>query len=124
MCAKAFRAFGVVTIFVDCIVFSVATGGRLTSYSLEGRLKMTLAYFVVGIIGLGLIYLRKWAAAYFSLFLFYFGVWFAWSAIKGIADMPFPFNLIWLCEGISLMLPLAFTIHFWPQLSWRGKGFF
>jgi len=82
---------------------------------------MYVALFAVLIVGLGLVGLRKWAAIYFSAPLFMLGVWIALSAIEQVS---FPWNLFWIGEGISLMLPALVTVWLWPQLSWRGKWFF
>ena len=75
----------------------------------------------VTVVGIGLLFLRRWAAIYFSVPLFCFGLWLAVSSIEPI---PFPWNLLYMTEGVSLMLPLIVTIRVWPQLSWRGKWFF
>ena len=82
---------------------------------------MLVAFLVVTTVGTGLLFLRKWAAIYFSLPLFFLGVWLAWSSIEQVS---FPFNLLCMCEGISLMLPLVVTILIWPQLTGGGRWFF
>jgi hypothetical protein len=75
----------------------------------------------VTLVGFGLLFLRKWAAIYFSVPLFCFG---AWLALTSIEPIPFPFNLCYMCLGVSLMLPLIVTVRVWSQLSWGGKWFF
>lgn len=80
-----------------------------------------IQFLVVGTVGTGLLFLRKWAAIYFSIGMISYGLWFTWTAI---VDVRFPFNLIWMCEGISFMLPLFVTIRVWRQLTWGGKWFF
>jgi hypothetical protein len=87
-----------------------------------GQESRTLVVIGFGIlIGVGLLRLRKWAAIYFSVPLFCYGLWLALSSIEPI---PFPWNLFYVCEGISLMLPLIVTVRVWSQLSWGGKWFF
>jgi hypothetical protein len=98
MRANYFKWFGVVTLLLDLVSFIAVT-----------------------MVGFGLLFLRKWAAIYFSLPLFLFGVWFFWTSI---GQVPFPYNLLCMCEGISLMLPLIVTVRMWPELTWGGKWFF
>jgi hypothetical protein len=69
---------------------------------------------------MGLLCLRKWAALYFSIPLFCFGLWLFVTSIERIR---FPWNLLYMAEGVSLTLPLMVTIRVWSQLSW-GKRFF
>ena len=77
-------------------------------------------FVVVGfaiVVGVGLLDLRKWAALYFSVPLFWVGLRWALSAVEQIA---FPWNLFWMAHGVSLMLPLYVTIRVWSRLSWGG----
>jgi len=122
MAANSFRAFGVLTLSLDLVLFIVASDALSTIHSSPQEAVRSLVVFVaVTIVGIGLLFLRKWAAIYFSLPLFVLGGWLAWSSIERVC---FPFNLLWMCEGITLMLPLIVTIRIWPQLSWGGKWFF
>ena len=72
------------------------------------------------LVGLGLIFMRKWAALYFSLPLFVYGIMEAFCSIK---QVTFPYNLLMMMHGISLTLPLVVTIRIWKQLTW-GRRFF
>jgi len=123
MSVRAFKAFGVLTISLDLLMFGSGLGQtllRLHSDTSE-LFRTVLVFFVLLIIGSGLLYLRKWAALYFSLPLFCIGVLMAWSSIETI---PFPLNLVWMCEGVSLMLPALVTVRMWSELVWQGKWFF
>jgi hypothetical protein len=61
-------------------------------------------------IGFGLALERKWAALYFSVPLFVFGVHKAFISIYNIA---FPLNLLGRLLGLPLTLPLFVTICHW-----------
>ena len=71
-------------------------------------------------VGFGLALLRKWAALYFSIALFWFGIRLVVSSTYGVM---FPRNLLAMLFGFSLMLPLIVTIRIWKQLTW-GRRFF
>ena len=75
---------------------------------------------MMGLIGCGLIFLRKWAALYFSLPLFAYGISEAFLAIE---QVTFPFNLLVMLHGLSLTLPLLVMIRVWKHLTW-GRRFF
>jgi hypothetical protein len=74
----------------------------------------------VEVLGFGLAFLRKWAALYFSITLFCFGIRQAFTSIYEVA---FPLNLLAMLLGVSLMLPLVVTIRIWKDLTW-GRRFF
>jgi hypothetical protein len=74
----------------------------------------------IGIVGMGLLFLRKWAALYFSVPLFWFGIQ---EAFTSIYEISFPLNLLAILHGISLTLPLIITIRVWRQLTWGGRFF-
>jgi hypothetical protein len=74
----------------------------------------------VEVVGFGLAYLRKWAALYFSIPLFCFGIRLVFVSTYAVV---FPLNLIAMLLGVSLMLPLIVTIRLWKQLTW-GRRFF
>jgi hypothetical protein len=120
--ANSFRAFGVLTLFLDLAIFCAALDALSTIYLNRQRtMRMLVAFLVVTIVGIGLLFLRRWAAIYFSFPLFVLGIS---VALGSISQVCFPFNLLWMCEGISLMLPLIVTIRLWPQLSSGGKWYF
>lgn len=84
-------------------------------------MKMLVAFGFATVVGTGLVFLRRWAAIYFSVPLFYYGVR---TALGSVEQFAFPVNLFWMCEGVALMLPLVVTIRVWPLLSSGGKWFF
>ncbi|HEU4509666.1 MAG TPA: hypothetical protein VFR78_15580 [Pyrinomonadaceae bacterium] len=106
-----FKAYGVLTLFLSPGAFAMSDNdfGRMVLFA------------AVVLLGSGLIFLRKWAALYFSVPLFYYGVLIV---LEAIPEIPFPYNLLGMAYGASLMFPLIVTILIWRQLVWRGKWFF
>ena len=106
-----FRAYGVLTLLLSPGAFSMSDNdlGRFTLFA------------AVIVIGWGLIFLRKWAALYFSVPLFFYG---ALVVLEAIREIPFPYNLLGMAYGASFMLPLVVTIRIWPRLVWGGRWFF
>lgn len=122
MKANYFRSFGVLTLLLDLVLFGFIVDGFSTITSRLGpSIRMFVSLIAVTMVGLGLLFLRKWAAIYFSLPLFLFGTWLFWTSIE---QVTFPQNLLYMCEGLSLMLPLVITARIWPELTWGGKWFF
>jgi hypothetical protein len=66
------------------------------------------------LVSFGLMFMRKWAALYFSLPLFMYGIDQAFSSIEAVS---FPFNLLLMLHGLSLTLPLVVTIRIWKNLT-------
>ena len=122
MKANYFRSFGILTLLLDLVLFGFIVDGFSTIASRPGQsVRMFVSLMAVTMVGLGLLFLRKWAAIYFSLPLFLFGIWLFWTSIE---QFTFPHNLLYMCEGLSLMLPLVITARIWPELTWGGKWFF
>jgi hypothetical protein len=118
-----FKAFGIVVLLIDLPLLTAAIA-EISFYSKipsPSHIRWTVAVGFAWFVGLGLLGLRKWAALYFSIPLFCFGLWLALTSIEPIR---FPWNLFYMAEGVSLMMPLAITIRLWSRLSWGGKWFF
>ena len=120
MSAESFKAFGFLVIYLAALGFTTGLSEILwnTSSSSSQQIKMSVAFLAALIVGFGLIGLRKWAAIYFSVPLLCIGLWVCWTSIEPV---PFPWNLFYMLEGVSLMLPAVVTIRLWPYLSWGGK---
>ena len=117
MSRNYFRAFGALTLLLNPTVFAHTLDLRLTqTQSLRGLVLMS----AVEVVGFGLAFLRKWAALYFSIPLFCFGLR---QAFVSIYEVAFPLNLLAMLYGVSLTLPLIVTIRIWKQLTW-GTRFF
>lgn len=123
MSAKSFTAFGFLVVSLDVLVFGTELSQIVARSRLNAapQLKTLIAFLAVFIVGIGLIGLRRWAAIYFSVPLLCIGLWFFWISIEQVS---FPWNLICMLEGVSLMLPAVVTIRLWPHLSWGSKWFF
>ena len=117
MSRNYFRAFGALTLLVNPAIFADVFSGTLTRPQLVRSLFLMAA---VEILGFGLAFLRKWAALYFAIPLFYFGLRLA---LTSIYEVVFPLNLFGMINGVSLMLPLVITIRIWKELTW-GRRFF
>ncbi len=117
-----FRAYGVLTLFLSLTGLWVSVLAVVSSESVGSQeIRMLVASGFATVVGFGLLFLRRWAAIYFSAPLFYYGVS---TALGSVEQFPFPVNLFWMCEGVGLMLPLFVTIRVWPLLSPGGKWFF
>ena len=111
------RILGSVTLLLNPALFADTFVRALTQTQL---LRAFVLMAFVELVGFGLAFLRKWAALYFSIPLFCFGLKHAFVSIYAVA---FPLNLLAMLFGLSLMLPLVVTISIWKQLTW-GRSLF
>jgi hypothetical protein len=118
-----FRAFGVIVLLLDLPLVLISLVEISRAHEMPFPQELSALFFIgfAAIIGVGLLFLRKWAALYFSVRLFWYGLSLMLSSVQPV---PFPWNLLCMAEGISLMLPLNVTCRVWSQLSWGGKWFF
>ena len=116
-----FKALGVVVVSLDVPLLAIATAELSRGSSSRQGYRVLVVFGFTWLVGIGLMHLRKWAALYFSIPLFCFG---AWLFVTSIEPIPFPRNLLYMAEGVSLMLPLIVTISVWSRLTWGGKWFF
>jgi len=72
----------------------------------------------LGVGGLGLFYLRKWAALLFSGMTLCVATWEIKSAL-----VPIPGNASWLgfIFAVPFVIPAILTVMFWRTLVWSGK---
>jgi hypothetical protein len=117
MSRNYFRAFGALTLLLGPLQFEDTFLRAQTQTQFFRGLFLMAA---VEVLGFGLALLRKWAALYFSVPLFWFGIR---VVVDSIYQIAFPLNLLPMLLGISLMLPLVVTIRLWKQLTW-GRRFF
>jgi hypothetical protein len=70
------------------------------------------------LMGLGLIYLKKWAVIAFSALTLYAAFWAIRSALEPAAH---PGDATWLgyVYGLLLILPAILTVKYWRTLVWR-----
>jgi hypothetical protein len=117
MSRNYFRAFGALTLLLNPALFSDAFDSTPTPTQF---LRKLFLFSAVEIVGFGLAFLRKWAALFFSVPLFCFGMQ---EAYVSIYELTFPLNLLAMLHGLALTLPLVVTIRLWRQLTW-GERFF
>ena len=118
-----FRAFGVIVLLLDSPLLLSEVSNICLTLEVPSPVELgsLVVFGFVAVVGVGLLFLRRWAALYFSVPLFWYGLSIALSSIE---PFPFPWNLLWMAHGISLMLPLVVTYRVWSQLSWSGKWYF
>src|ERR1700752_1782486 len=100
-----FRAFGAVVLMISLpalvilttvlmfpLVVFVFADPPIEMPNLARELRTLIVFGFSTVIGFGLLFLRKWAALYFSVPLFCYGVWFALTSIEPIR---FPWNLLY-----------------------------
>ncbi len=113
------RLFGVLTLFGAIaslmLYWQNAEARQQGGYDLSP----ILIYFYFGVpLGLGLLFLRKWAAIILSLFSLAMA---AWLSIGSLLYVPFPFMLINILFSLIFLLPSAATLYSWQELIWKGK---
>ena len=117
MSRNYFRAYGALTLLLG----PAQLGDTLLRAQTQTQfLRWLFLLTAVEVVGFGLAFLRKWAALYFSIPLFWLGIQQVFISIYAVA---FPLNLIAMLLGFSFMLPLIVTIRIWKQLTW-GRRFF
>lgn len=122
MSAAAIKAFGVVTFVFEAAILLVVIGQRSRSGPLPLRfiISISIFFFAATLIGLGLLFLRKWAALVFSLVLVALPIW---NTLSTLGKAPFAWNLMILVSAIVLVMPVIIIIRSWSLLSWGGKWF-
>ena len=72
----------------------------------------------IAVVGVGLLYLRKWAAFGLSLLALYLAYWCFWAGLH-----PKPGNADWLgfIYGLLLVAPSILTAKYWNLLVWRKR---
>lgn len=113
------RAYGLLTLLLSPVIWTLAVE-ESAPLSLMQTLRMGFLLAVAVLVGCGLTLLRKWAALYFSLPLFVYGLYVAFFSVEAFT---FPLNLLMKLYGPSLMLPLVVTIRVWKQLTWGSRFF-
>lgn len=116
MSRNYFRAYGALTLLLSPAIFSDTFFSQTQTQVLRGLFLVAVSELV----GFGLACLRKWAALYFSIPLFWFGIRQVFVSIYVVA---FPLNLIAMLVGVFFTVPLVLTIRHWKELTW-GRRFF
>jgi hypothetical protein len=85
--------------------------------SLARVARLSLFFFLVNVVGVGLLYRRKWAAICFYTALLAIALWLI---LGSLLSVPFPWNLFNITLGFALTFPIVTIVRAWPMLSWRG----
>ena len=123
MSATAIRAFGVITFVFEAGLLFVLIGqrSRLGPFPLQFIISISVFFFAATLIGVGLLFLRKWAAIVFSLALVALPIW---NTVDTLGKAPFAWNLMVLVCATVLVMPVIIIIRSWPLLSWAANGSF
>ena len=114
-----FAAFGILTLVLNPLLFPITVFYTVSPSSTLITRGLILSA-ATALVGIGLIFRRKWAALYFSVPLFVYGVTEAYLCIE---ELHFPYNLLMMGHGLSLTFPLVVMIRTWKDLTW-GRRFF
>jgi hypothetical protein len=115
-----FRLFGVAVLLFEALTL-LDTANRVVT----GRLPLT-ARVIAGnsvatagalLVGVGLLFLRKWAALFFSVASLWVG---SWLVIGSILYVPFPWQLANFFLALFFVAPSGVTYLFWQDLSRKG----
>ena len=112
-----FRAYGALTLLLAPLQFEDTF---LRAQTQTQFLRALFLMAAVEVVGFGLALLRKWAALYFSIPLFCFGIREIFVSTYAV---PFPLNLFAMLLGLSFTIPLIVTFRLWKELTW-GRTFF
>lgn len=123
MSKAAIRAFGVLTLVFEAFILLVLIGqrNRLGPFPRRFIISICIFFLATTLIGVGLIFLRKWAALYFSLALVVMPIWLN---LASLGEVPLAWNVMVFVFGLVPILPIIIVVRSWSLLSWRGKWFF
>jgi hypothetical protein len=98
-------------------------GGIVTTVRYPPRaawdvLPLTALVVILIIAGIGLFYLRKWAALVVSLMALYVATWQVEGALHPIPGYA---NWVGFLFAVLLAIPAILTAVYWRTLAWRGK---
>lgn len=118
-----FKVFGSLTLAFQAVMLLMLASPRarhLGPLTPEAVIRLAVFFFSASAVSVGLIFLRRWAALFFSSATMAASV----GLILGsITQVPFPWNLANISLGVILMLPAVLTARNWGQLSWGGRWF-
>ena len=122
MSKGAIRAFGVITFILEAVILFVLIGQRyrLGPFPRRFTISICVLFLATTLIGVGLMFLRKWAALLFSLALVGMPIWLNLTSL----GEPLAWNAMVFVFGLVLIMPIAIMIRSWSLLSWRGRWFF
>lgn len=116
-----FKFFGIlVFVFELSMVFGLIIGNRREPITFDILVisRISISFFLATVIGIGLLYRRKWAAIGFSLATLSVALWLI---IGSLLYVPFPWMFYNFLVGIIFLVPLLVTVSFWSQLSGKDR---
>jgi hypothetical protein len=115
--------FQIMAGFALCFAAVLLLGGILTMLRYPPRspwhvVPLTALVITLIVAGIGLFYLRKWAALAVSLMALYVATWQVEGALN-----PIPGYANWLgfLFAVLLAIPAILTAMYWRTLVWRSK---
>jgi hypothetical protein len=106
-------------------ILGVALIGRLAWSFFQGpdaqlRFRVVLVFLVAAVLGSGLLFLRRWAAIYISLFSTYWAL----EIYRLSYSEQIEVGVAGVSTSILLMVPAVATIKYWKSLTKGGKHYF
>jgi hypothetical protein len=120
MLKPIFTFFAIITFLFEAAFIFMLTNPRLAPFNSEAIVRVSIFLLVSTVVGVGLLFMRKWAALLFSLFT---AVIALWLIIGSVLYVPFAWSLINISLGIPLLFPAAVTIRSWSLLPSGGKWY-
>lgn len=125
----AFQVMGGFVLFLAAgLLFagSLVLGGYSPRHYPSGSLlifcaRLIFAVALLGVTGVGLLKLRKWAALTLSILALYSAFWSAWAAIHPVDPKPGDASWLGYLYAVLLITPSIMTAKCWRILIWSGK---
>lgn len=120
-----FKAFGVLLLFFELLMlFLLPFIHRRDpiNFDFYTLTRFFIFFGLMTTVGIGLLFLKRWAAIGLSLVSSLCGLSLIFGSIFGVS---FPWIFINFFIGFCFLLPLSFTIKLWSQLNGKphfGKG--
>src|SRR5438128_2396658 len=105
-----FRCLGILTLLgvAGLILLALRLSGHmLPPLNKTGVIRLSIIGSVGTATGVGLLYLRKWAALYFSIATAVYG---SWLIVGSVLSVPLPWMLINLALGAGFFVPVVATV--------------
>ena len=122
-----FRVLGGMTLYflAGVLFIGLLPNGRdsfhFSQMSRNELLRVVLICIIILSVGLGLIFLRKWAALVFSVATLYWSYKSFRDGLGGIGHhSPGEWYWVGFVFSIALLFPAISTIKYWRSLSWRS----
>jgi hypothetical protein len=115
-----FRLVGGTAIGFGLSLFAIGTFTiwRYPWASRRDVLPLLASVTVLLVAGMGLLYLRKWAALLISCFALYAGVF--WELREALHPIPGQADWLGFAFALLLTIPSVVTARFWGVLVWRA----